>query len=102
MKHLIAATLLSISLGVCAQEKKTIEIICNASENIFKSLTDEYGEQPFIFGKKDKNSTSVMSLWLNPDSQSWTLMVTDPEKTCVVLAGEGMIIQAPRKSGKPL
>jgi hypothetical protein len=91
-----------VSSTVFAQEKKTVEIICDDSEKIFKTLSEEYGEQPIVFGKKDKSSNLVMSLWFNPTTESWTLIATDPAKTCVIIAGEGMIIQAPRKSGTPL
>lgn len=101
LKYCVVLSSLVLSCAY-AQEKKTIEIACNDSEAIFKALTEQYGEQPFVFGRKNQSSTSIMSLWLNPDTQSWSLLVTDPEKTCAVLAGEGMIVQQPRKNGTPL
>lgn len=63
------------------------KLYCDATKTIVDSLKKEFKEMPFAFGNTSDQAKTVMSLWVNPVSKSWTILATKDDLTCVVGVG---------------
>lgn len=92
LKKLIAAFLFcSISTIANAQTFQSQRtLLCDKASKIFK-ITLDYGEMPVWQGKNDKGLFTI--LVVNPNSETWTIIVTDGEFGCVLDVGTGFIAE---------
>jgi hypothetical protein len=94
MKHAFLSLLLaSLASNVHAQEEQTFKSYCDKTEKIFNELRTSMGEQPLLGGRGPEGSTGIMTLWVNPSTRSWTILVTYPEKTCVIGGGSNITLR---------
>jgi hypothetical protein len=63
---------------------------CYNTEEIFKSLKDQYKEFPVLTGKAGDFANSTISVWMNPTENSWTIIATKKDITCVIGMGTDM------------
>ena len=97
--------LVIISLGLSTksysqeiEESISIDLPCYNTKEIFKSLREKYRELPLMTGSASDEANSVVSLWLNPVDNNWTILATKKDLTCVVGMGTDMKI-VPYKKG---
>jgi len=69
-----------------------LPIMCGDAENILKGLREKYGEE-IIFMAPGVNSQGhelFHSLWINPETTSWSFVVVNKERgaLCVLSSGE--------------
>ena len=88
-KHTTALLLAAaLSGSVVAQENsQTIQVNCEETAAIFSILRGDYKEEPLVAGRVINAGGYVMSVWSNKDSGSWTLLVSNGPKTCIIAAG---------------
>lgn len=98
LKILLGTMLLTLCLTANAQEEQVFKSYCDNTDKIFNDLRTSYGEQPLLGGKGPSDSTGVMTLWVNPSTKSWTILVTYPEKTCVIGGGTNFTLRQVEKS----
>lgn len=77
-----------IALTSSAGEVLTNEMMCEKTTIVFASLKKEHGEIPVVLGKSDDIAKSMMSLWTNPETDSWTIVATKDEVSCIVGSGQ--------------
>jgi hypothetical protein len=77
-----------IALTSNAGEVLTNEMMCENTKTVFNALKKEHGEMPVVFGKSDDIAESVMTLWTNPTSDSWTIVATKDDISCIVGSGQ--------------
>jgi hypothetical protein len=80
------------------EESISIDLPCYNTKEIFKSLREKYRELPLMTGSASDEANSVVSLWLNPVDNNWTILATKKDLTCVVGMGTDMKI-LPYKKG---
>jgi hypothetical protein len=80
------------------EESISIDLPCYNTKEIFKSLREKYRELPLMTGSASDEANSVVSLWLNPVDNNWTILATKKDLTCVVGMGTDMKI-VPYKKG---
>ena len=97
--------LVIISLGLSTksysqeiEESISIDLPCYNTKEIFKSLREKYRELPLMTGSVSDEANSVVSLWINPVDNNWTILATKKDITCVVGVGTDMKI-VPHKKG---
>lgn len=73
-----------------------IKIPCDDTAIIVNTLKKDYRELPFILGKANDIAGTIMSLWINPSSKSWTILSTKNDLTCIVGAGEKLEVIIPK------
>jgi hypothetical protein len=73
------------------------ELPCYNTQELFKSLRENYKELPLLTGKADDEANSTMSVWLNPFENDWTIVATKKDLSCVVGTGTDMKIISTRK-----
>jgi hypothetical protein len=68
------------------------EQVCADREEVTASLIGQWGELPTVVGR---TPTQVMEVWLNPETGTWTLVITSPTGvSCINAAGEdGQVIK---------
>ena len=62
----------------------TTDIVCFETEKLIKQLRSSYREMPFIFGKTSDVAGTVMSIWFNPLTKTWTIVSTKDTVSCVI------------------
>ena len=71
-----------------AGEMVPIEILCDDTKIISEELRDKYNEIPVVMGKTNDVAGTIMTLWTNPISNTWTIVATKNETSCIVGTGE--------------
>ena len=89
--------LVTISLGLSTslysqpvEESISIDLPCYNTKEIFKSLREKYKELPLMTGKASDEANSVVSIWMNPVDNNWTMLATKKDLTCVIGMGTDM------------
>jgi hypothetical protein len=102
MKKIIAALALAIPLGGSANlealEIIRVNLFCFNTVKLFEKLKLEYKEAPLIMGDAEDDARSVMSLWVNPISKTWTIVSTKKDVSCIVGTGQNVELIRPGKS----
>jgi hypothetical protein len=73
-------------------------VVCDSVETIFKTLFEEFQEQPIWFAKDGPSPTQYV-LTVNVKEDTWTLVQYDNTQACVIGVGNGSRL-AP--TGKPV
>ena len=101
LTYLLVIMFLGLSTSSYSQEIEesiSIDLPCYNTKEIFKSLREKYRELPLMTGSASDEANSVVSLWLNPVDNNWTILATKKDLTCVVGMGTDMKI-VPYKKG---
>ena len=101
LTYLLVIISLGLSINSYSQEIEesiSIDLPCYNTKEIFKSLREKYRELPLMTGSASDEANSVVSLWLNPVDNNWTILATKKDLTCVVGMGTDMKI-VPYKKG---
>ncbi len=99
--YLLVIILLGLPIKSYSQELKesiSVNLPCYNTTEIFKSIREKYKELPFIIGQASDEANSLVSIWLNPVDNNWTILATKKDLTCVVGVGTDMKI-IPYKKG---
>lgn len=87
--RLLLTSLLFCSIAQ-AGERLPTDMYCDDTKSIVKSLREDYKEAPFIIGKAGDIAGSVMTLWINPETKSWSIIATKDNTSCIVGVGESV------------
>jgi|LauGreDrversion4_2_1035121.scaffolds.fasta_scaffold613286_2 hypothetical protein len=94
MRKLLTGLALSLPLIVFAElsstEQHQMDLMCFDTDTLFTELKNEYQEAPFFYGKTDDNIESTMSLWMKKGGESWTIVVTKKDLSCVMSMGKDL------------
>lgn len=63
------------------------DFVCFDTEKLVKELVATHKETPLILGKADDQVSSTMSMWVNPETRTWTLVATLDNISCVIGSG---------------
>ena len=80
----------TISYAQKLEDTITADLPCYNTKELFKSLREQYKELPFMTGKAEDEANSVVSIWMNPADNNWTILATKKDLTCVVGMGTDM------------
>lgn len=93
MKKLFLLILLSaISTNVVAEEYRTFRVVCDKTDAIIEQLKEKYKEIPIVAGKRLSSSQSTISVWGNPGTETFTILDTLGEMSCVLAVGTNITI----------
>ena len=101
LTYLLIIILLGLPIKLYSQELTesiSVNLPCYNTKEIFKSLREKYKELPFMTGQVGDEASSIVSIWLNPVDNNWTILATKKDLTCVVGVGTDMKI-IPYKKG---
>ena len=72
-----------------------LPISCGPSANLMANLPDRYGESMMFKSdsKNDQGEDLTHSFWFNPNTTTWTFVVTNVtrEVTCVLASGDKIV-----------
>lgn len=69
------------------KEIVTYEAPCYNTKSLVESLKTTHKETPIVVGKADDIAKSTMSLWLRPIENTWTIVATKGNLSCVIGSG---------------
>ena len=97
MKKLILIfTALTLSHGI-AGEIISRDMYCDDTKVIVKELREKYKEVPVIMGKTDDEAQSVMTMWMNPINETWTIVASHKDYSCIIGVGQQLKVIDYRK-----
>jgi hypothetical protein len=91
-KIFLGALLCAPFLSQAETEVIDTKIFCNKTEIIVRDLTKIFGESPVLTGKTSDQAKSTMTLWMNPITNSWSIVATNKQTSCIVGVGEELKI----------
>lgn len=89
--------ILTLSIALFAGTSLAGELIqrdmyCDDTKTITKELRDKYNEIPVVIGKVDDVAGSLMTIWMNPSNETWTIVATKGDFSCIVGSGEKLTV----------
>jgi hypothetical protein len=69
------------------KEIVTYEAPCYNTKSLFESLKITHKETPIVVGKADDIAKSTMSLWIRPIENTWTIVATKGDLSCIIGSG---------------
>jgi hypothetical protein len=69
------------------EEGITYNAPCFDTNELFTELKIKYKETPIILGIVSDQAKSTMSLWINPKEETWTIISTKKDTSCVIGTG---------------
>jgi hypothetical protein len=73
-----------------AGERITVEAYCDKTTTVVKALREQHQEVPVLFGNASDRANSIMSLWVNVSTDTWTILTTKDDTSCVIGVGENI------------
>jgi hypothetical protein len=72
---------------------------CASIDQVVKRLGSEFGEHLSAAGLGSQGQ--MMAIYSNPESGTWTITVTTPDRvSCVIATGKGFAIEVPEIPGE--
>lgn len=95
MKSIYVAIVLAciVPLAVSSDEQRgeedilTFEAPCYDTNTLFGTLKKQHKEAPIITGLASDVAGSTMSLWINTSDNTWTIVATKNDLSCVIGVG---------------
>ena len=91
ISFILAVATISVNSKPVEIDKK---IVCDDAQNVFKYIVKEYGEGPIWKGNMSEDMIAVITA--NEKTTSWTFIIMDEKKACIVDAGEGYEFKVPK------
>lgn len=99
LKTLFVVLFITASTQLFAQEPQVIEmqknVFCYQTQLVLDRIVKEYKELPLWASKL---SNSNMTLFVNYDTKTWTLLQWNEDLACVIETGKGYTLKWPGKS----
>ena len=93
MKKLTLLFLLTFySYNSFAEEYRKFQVMCDKTEKIIASLQEKYNEVPIIAGKRLSSSKSTISVWGNPATETFTILDSIGDMSCVLAVGTDITV----------
>jgi hypothetical protein len=93
MKKLTLLLLLTFySYNSSAEEYRSFRVVCDKTESIIASLKEKYKEIPIIAGSRLGSSKSTISVWGNPETETFTVLDSLGDMSCVLAVGNNISI----------
>lgn len=77
-----------ITFNANAGEVISRDMFCADTKLIVKDLRDKYNEIPVVTGKVDDEAQSLMTIWMNPVEETWTIVATNKDYSCIIGVGQ--------------
>lgn len=77
-----------ITINAYAGEVISRDMLCADTKLIVKDLRDKYNEIPVVTGKVDDEAKSLMTIWMNPVEETWTIVATNKDYSCIIGVGQ--------------
>ena len=82
----------AISFNTVAEEYRSFRVVCDKTETIVASLKEKYKELPIIAGRRLSSSKSTISVWGNPETETFTILDSLGDQSCVLAVGNDITI----------
>lgn len=63
------------------------DFVCFETEKLVRELATTHKETPLILGRTDDQAGTTMSMWVNPEKRTWTIVATLDEVSCLIGSG---------------
>lgn len=78
--------------------KTNKKIVCFPIDSLLDDLKNKYGEEPMVMGITENMDDVGMSLFINRDTGSYTVIEFDKEAGCIVSVGNNVRYRFPKTS----
>ena len=95
----LAITLLLIPAVSYAEYQVPFTVVCDDTSVIVKALRKEYMESTMVISKGLGNNPHMLSVWINPETKTMTIVDTYEKTSCVLGVGAETQILDPAPTG---
>ena len=88
-----------VTLASNAGELVPRDMLCDDTKVIVQSLREKYKEMPVVTGKVDDEAGSLLTIWMNPINNTWTILATSKDYSCVIGVGQDLKVVNYNKKG---
>jgi hypothetical protein len=97
MKKLTLLLLLTFyTYNSSAEEYRSFRVVCDKTETIMATLKEKYQELPIIAGSRLSNTRSTISVWGNPATETFTILDSFGDMSCVLAVGDNVSVLLPQ------
>ena len=98
-KILLTMALIS-SVSSFAAEQRKFTVVCDRTEEIIATLRDKHQEIPILAGRNFNSVRSTISVWGNPEKETFTILDSHDGMSCVIGVGDNVTILLTEPEGK--
>ena len=93
MNKLTLLLLLTLcSYNSSAEEYRSFRVVCDKTETIISTLKEKYQEIPIVAGSRLSSVKSTISVWGNPATETFTILDSFGDMSCVLAVGTNITI----------
>lgn len=89
-KILLLLTLIATSSH--AEDVRGVKVVCDKTEVIISQLKEKFKEIPILAGKNLNSVRSTISVWGNPATETFTILDSHGDTSCVLAIGTDIVI----------
>jgi len=87
-----AAILFLITASVQAEDIRSLRVQCDDTNTVMNTLKERFNEVPVVAGRSPNPLGSTISVWGNPLTNTFTILHTMGNTTCVLGVGDDFTI----------
>tara|TARA_R110000782_G_scaffold173809_2_gene265167 strand:+ start:5332 stop:5658 length:327 start_codon:yes stop_codon:yes gene_type:complete len=97
LKYLV----LSVAMFSCVSFAETTEqnrtVMCDSAKIVIPYLQSEFNEYPMFIGdvQLEEDKTAYVGVTVNPESQTWTVILFNANSACLLESGTGFKFKMP-------
>jgi hypothetical protein len=92
MKKLLTLVLVFSAVNCLAAEQRKFTVVCDKTEEVIATLRDKYQEIPILAGRSFNSARSTISVWGNPEKETFTILDSHDGMSCVIGIGDNVTI----------
>jgi hypothetical protein len=79
-----------VHADITPKEKFDVTLFCYDTDSLFSALRKDFDERPFFVGKANDVASSTMSFWVSKKGDTWSIIATIDDMSCVVGSGTNL------------
>jgi hypothetical protein len=104
LKYLVLSVAMFSCVTFAEPTEQNKTVMCDSSKNVIPFLQSEFNEYAMFVGDVPlaESKTAYVGVTVNPETQTWTVILFDKNTTCILESGEGFKFKMPVPSAKDL
>jgi hypothetical protein len=96
-KYLILSVAMFSCVSFAAPTEQKKIVMCDSAKNILPQLESKYNEYPMFIGdvSLEESKTVFIGVTVNPETQTWTVILFDKYIACIIETGTGFKFKMP-------
>ena len=104
LKYLVLSVAMFSCVTFAAPTEQNRTVMCDSVKIVIPYLQSEFNEHPMFIGEVPlaEDKTAYVGVTVNPESQTWTVILYNANYACLLESGTGFKFKMPDPSAKEL